>query len=420
MVDENDTWSPNPNGDWLVLFKSGTAQLIARIEETEDHDKAVTTCTIRYNNRYEDQQRKKGSRTYPLLPSEAIKLAKGEPVEGALDYDPDRCYFIKGKVNKVNSGLLSMFGDLGLDEMMGDDMDMDERMGDLDDFDMGEMGDMGGADLSTMIPGLSGSDGLTYYISDDGSKVDRLKVSNGRGLVIHESAANAVTFEKLEDLSPGDDVLVYGPIVVSEDNNLFSSLFTSTGGIGQQQGGGSSEYEWVPISLDDLCTDDVVLLVDKYETIALNSDLKGTTVTIRGDKIADGVSTNTQWTLTKNEGGTVTFKMGNNPLSVTSNLTLTVGQGQSSEFTYYDGLLGIEYPNNKRYCIKWKEADGGYSAIFENIEAAYGNTEADFTFYKRVLKEEEVEEEEETKLSLHMKYQHLKCLNLENQEKKES
>ena len=84
--------------------------------------------------------------------SEAIRLAKGETVEG-ITYEEDRCYFIKGKVNKVNSGLMAMFGDFGLDEMMGDDMDMDERMGDMDDFDMSEMGDMMGAMFNeSMLP----------------------------------------------------------------------------------------------------------------------------------------------------------------------------------------------------------------------------------------------------------------------------
>ena len=386
-VKSDNSQYEDPHGDMLRLGSSGTTKLIARTNETEEYDKAVTFCTIRYNNTYEDLNNKKGSKRNPLTVEEAIKLAKGQ-LEG-MTLEEDRCYFIKGKVNKVNSGMLAMFGDLGLDEMMGDDMDMDERMGDMDDFDMSEMGDMmGGMDMSSMIPGFGSSDGLTYYISDDGTKDNRIKVTNGRGLVQQEDGRNAVSFAELDDLSPGDDVLVYGPLVLSEDNNMFASLFGGSGGIGGI-GQDNSDYEWAPTSLDDLNTDDVVLLVDKDKKIALNSDVKGTTVKINKDKIADNVAINTQWTLTKNSNGTLTFTTDNTPLSVTRDFTLTVGQGQSSEFTYSSGLLGIENAN-RRYCIKWtEETNGGYSAILENSATTSDNIEADFTFYKRVEKTEE-------------------------------
>ena len=380
---END--NEDPHGDRLCLVKSGTTKLIARINETKEYDKAVTFCTIRYNNTYEDQFNRKGTKANPLTVAEAISLAKGETV-GGTTLEEDRCYFIKGKVNKVNSGMLAMFGDMGLDEIMGDDMDMEERMGDMDDFDMSEMGEMmGGMDMGSMIPGFGNSDGLTYYISDDGTKDNRIKVTNGQGLVKQESGKNAVSFEKLDDLSPGDDVLVYGPLVLSENNNMFASLMGGTGGIGGN--GQQSDYEWAPISLDELQTDDVVLLVDKDKKIALNSDVKGTSVTIKKDKIADNVAANTQWTLTKNSDGTVTFKKDDNPLSVTTQMTLTVGQGQRSDFTYNNGVLGIQL-TNRIYCITWNEADGGYTANFENKETT-DNPIADFTFYKRVQKVEE-------------------------------
>ena len=101
-------------------------------------------------------------------------------------------------------------------------------------------------------------------------------VTNGRGLV-EKGEGYAVSFEKLDDLSPGDDVLVYGPLVISEDNNMFSSLFNFNSSDEQQ-------YEWAPADLNDLNTDDVVLLVDKNKKIALDSDVKGTTVTIKKTK----------------------------------------------------------------------------------------------------------------------------------------
>lgn len=390
-VKEGDTnYAVDPHGDKLYLGNSGTTKFIARIQETLEYDKAVTYCTIRYNNTWEDFRGLKGTKANPLTVSEAISLAKGETVDG-VTYEEDRCYFIKGKVNKVNSGMLAMFGDMGLDEMLGDEMDMDERMGDMDDFDMSEMGDMmGGMDFASMIPGFGNSDGLTYYISDDGTKDNRMKVTNGHGLVQKTEGSYAVSFEELDDLSPGDDVLVYGPLVLSEDDNMFASLFGGSGGIGGIGQQDDSDYEWAPTSLDELSSDDVVLLVDKNKKIALNTDVKGTTVKINKDKIADNVATSIQWTLTKNDDGTLTFTTDNTPLSVTSNFTLTVGQGQRSDFTYSNGYLGIEYPSSiGRYIIKWNEADGGYSALFENINTASDYTEADFTFYKRVEKTEE-------------------------------
>ena len=380
----------DPHGDRLLLGTSGKTHFIARIPETAEYDKAVTYCTINYNNTWEDFENHKGTKKNPLTVSEAIRLAKGETFDG-VTYEEDRCYFIKGKVNKVNSGMLAMFGDLGLDEMMGDDMDMDERMGDMDDFDMSEMGDMmGGIDMASMIPGFGSSDGLTYYISDDGTKDNRMKVTNGHGLVQKTAGSDAVSFEELDDLSPGDDVLVYGPLVLSEDDNMFASLFGGSGGIGGIGQQDTSDYEWAPTSLDELSSDDVVLLVDKNKKIALSTDVKGTTVKINKDKIADNVATSIQWTLTKNDDGTLTFTTDNNPLSVTTQLNLTVGQGTRSDFTYNNGYLGIEYSSSMgRYIIKWKEVDGGYSAIFESLEASSDNIDADFTFYKRVEKTEE-------------------------------
>ncbi|MBR2235677.1 MAG: hypothetical protein IJ892_11570 [Prevotella sp.] len=238
----NNAQYEDPHGDRLRLGQSGTTHFIARIAETNEYDKAVAFCTIRYNNTYDDQSQKKGSKSYPLTVEEAIKLAKGE-LDG-YTLEEDRCYFIKGKVNKVNSGMMAMFGDMGLDEMLGDDMDMEEMMGDKDDFDMNEMGDMmGGMDFMSMIPGFGNSDGLTYFISDDGTKDNRIKVTNGRGLVTltgfsGQTANQIAKFAKLEDLSPGDDVLVYGPIEISEDKNLFSSLGSFGEGIGTGQGTG--------------------------------------------------------------------------------------------------------------------------------------------------------------------------------------
>ncbi|MBR5083089.1 MAG: hypothetical protein IKX33_00680 [Prevotella sp.] len=222
-------------------LRMGMVKITVRLPETDDYDKATASYTIRL-----DDASKWGSRAKPFTPSQAKELAENGTLEISgeiVTLDPECCYYVEGVVNKVNSGMMSMFGDLGLDEMMGDDMDMDERMGDMDDFDMSEMGDMmGGMDFASMIPGFGSSEGLTYYISDDGTKDNRLKVVNGRGLAKNGTYANSVVFDELKDLSPGDEVLVYGPLVSSEDNNLFAGLM----------GGGDNSESKKKAKIDEL------------------------------------------------------------------------------------------------------------------------------------------------------------------------
>ena len=116
----NSNAQPSPTGQRLLVKKPGTIQLIARLQESGSHDKAVTYCTIRIN---ETGSTQKGSEKNPLTVAEAITLAKGGEVDG-ITLEEGRCYFIKGKVNKYNSGLLGAFGDLGLefcDEFLGVD-----------------------------------------------------------------------------------------------------------------------------------------------------------------------------------------------------------------------------------------------------------------------------------------------------------
>lgn len=234
-VNPNNPDNNDPYGEKLRVKKSGTTQIVATISETEEYDKAQAVFTLRIYN----SGLNKGTEDNPFTVKEAIKLAKGEETYG-IGYEEGRCYFIKGIVNKVNNGMLSMFGDMGLDEIMGDDMDMEERMGDMDDFDMSEMGEMmGGMDLASLIPGFGPSEGVDYYISDDGTKDNRIKVVKGRGLfspvagsVIDYNGPEPTAirkFAKLEDLSPGDEVLVFGPLEVSEDTNMFASLMGNSG-----------------------------------------------------------------------------------------------------------------------------------------------------------------------------------------------
>ena len=245
--DEHDYY-----GEKLRVKKSGTAQIVATIRETDEYDKAQDVFTLRIYNSGES----KGTPNNPFTVEEAIQLAKGE------NYEPGRCYFIKGIVNKVNSGMLSMFGDMGLDEIMGDDMDMEERMGDMDDFDMSEMGDMmGGMDLASIIPGFGSSEGVDYYISDDGTKDNRIKVVKGMGRGLYSAAAvgsltgpspTAIkSFAKLDDLSPGDEVLIFGPLVVSEDNNMFAGLMGNNGN-GQNNQNDEEAEDKKTVKVDEL------------------------------------------------------------------------------------------------------------------------------------------------------------------------
>lgn len=260
----------NPEGNYNIEYKSsersvaypisseklwidnwGTTQLVATINETEEYDKAQAVCTIRMFR----SDGSPGSKSEPLSVQDAIDLAKSENFE-RNDYEKGRCYFIKGIVNKVNNGMLSMFGDMGLDEIMGDDMDMEERMGDMDDFDMSEMGDMmGGMDLASLIPGFGSSEGLDYYISDEGTKDNRIKVVKGMGEPLVPAGPGsvgvigqpddgpipyAVKMKKLEDLSPGDEVVIFGPLEVSEDTNMFAGLM---GNSGNEQNNQNNEEE---------------------------------------------------------------------------------------------------------------------------------------------------------------------------------
>jgi hypothetical protein len=113
-------------------------------------------------------------------------------------------------------------------------MNFDDMMDDMD-FDMDSMDDMGfdmsslGFDMSALF---GNSDGLTYYISDDGTKDNQLKVLNGYDSMRYLNGE--AVFEKDLDLSPGDDVVVCGPLVKSKDENMLSSLM----------GGGDEEETW--------------------------------------------------------------------------------------------------------------------------------------------------------------------------------
>ena len=189
--------------------KVGTATITAYFPGTDDgtYDDATATCTVRV----EDSKKNGLNAAHPITVAEAIALASGEnpPAEGV-------CYYIKGKVSKVNSGLMALFGEFGLDELLGDmDFDMD--------FDLGDLG-MEGSGVSSSIPGFGNSDKTTYFISDNATKENQIKVVNGCGSAIRGGSNNCgmdLGELKGDDITVGDDIVVYGPLIYTEDSSLF-------------------------------------------------------------------------------------------------------------------------------------------------------------------------------------------------------
>ena len=260
----------------ITLIKRGTTVITAYVEETDihGHDKASAKCTVIVDdNRYAEL----GSIRQPLTVAEAKELAETGEIKidddfVVLRWEEGVNYYIKGKVSKVNSGMMAMFGDMDFGEMMGgsgsedsmDDMDFDpedmEESGfDMSSFDMSSLG----FDMSAMF---GTSDKVTYYISDDGTKDGQMKVINGCGTLSEESAGGTMVFNPIPKLSPGDCVVVCGPLVNTEDTNMFSGMM----------GGNSSDEPKMSGKVDEmnyLVVYDPTLLV-KDTTVYVNKSLK--------------------------------------------------------------------------------------------------------------------------------------------------
>ena len=257
----------------VTLNKRGTTVITASVDETLDHDKASAKCTVIVDD---SGTAELGTKNYPLTVKEAKELAETKKVEledgtVVLRWEEGVNYYIKGKVSKVNSGMMAMFGDMDFGEMMGgsgsedsmDDMDFDpedmEESGfDMSSFDMSSFG----FDMSAMF---GTSDKVTYYISDDGTKDGQMKVVNGCG-TLKEGSTGAMEFNTIPKLSPGDCVVVCGPLVYTEDTNMFSGMM----------GGNSSDEPKMSGKVDEmnyLAVYDPTLLVEDKE-IYVNKTLK--------------------------------------------------------------------------------------------------------------------------------------------------
>ena len=265
----------NEFGYITQIKKRGTAVITAYVEEdTENytHDKASAQCTVIVDDLLTGEL---GSKNLPLTVAEAKELAETGHVthdgEVYLTWEEGVNYYIKGKVSKVNSGMMAMFGDMDFGEMMGDSgsgMNFEDSMDDMDfdPEDMEESGfDMSSFDMSSLGFDMSAmfgtSDKVTYYISDDGTKDGQMKVINGCG-TLKEGSTGAMEFNPIPKLSPGDCVVVCGPLVYTEDTSMFSS-FMGGGDDEPEMSGKVDEMNYLAVYDPTLLVQDREIYVDK-------------------------------------------------------------------------------------------------------------------------------------------------------------
>ena len=207
----------------VTLKKRGNVRITASFDADDTYNEISTSYVLRV-----DQKGKKGSRTNPFTVKEATDLLAGnvDDIEG-VTYQKGCSYFVKGIVSKVSSGMMDSFSDMFGDSM--GDMDLEDMMGDIDMSNMN-------------IPGMDmSSSEVTYYISDDGTKDNQMKVLKPNGLPT-EQDGGAVTFDPIapEGIGVGDVVVVYGPLIYTEDESMFGGM----GGTGTGTGTGSSEQKY--------------------------------------------------------------------------------------------------------------------------------------------------------------------------------
>ncbi len=196
------------DGGVVTLKARGTVTITARVAANDFHDKASATCTVKIDNTGEASP---GSKDRPFTVAQARELAKEHTINvdgyGTVTWTEGTCYYIQGVISKVSGGIFDMFGDMEIPGMDDTDFDMD---------------DLGGI----AIPGMTSSSGTcSYYISDNGTKDNHMKVVDGHGLIIN-NAGGALSYGELKpsDMSPGDKVTVYGPLIYTEDTSMFSGL----------------------------------------------------------------------------------------------------------------------------------------------------------------------------------------------------
>ncbi len=253
----------------VTLNKRGTTVITASVDETLDHDKASAKCTVIVDD---SGTAELGTKNHPLTVKEAKELAETKKVEledgtVVLRWEEGVNYYIKGKVSKVNSGMMAMFGDMDFGEMMGgsgsedsmDDMDFDpedmEESGfDMSSFDMSSFG----FDMSAMF---GTSDKVTYYISDDGTKDGQMKVINGCGTL--KGSTGTMEFNPIPKLSPGNCVVVCGPLVYTEDSSMFSGMMGGNNSDEPKMSGKVDEMNYLAVYDPTLLVEDKEIYVNK-------------------------------------------------------------------------------------------------------------------------------------------------------------
>ena len=269
----------NPQGV-ITLKKRGSTVITASVNFNDYHDKASAKCTVIVDD---SETPDLGTKNHPLTVAEAKELAETgkliiEDIE-VLKLEEGVHYYIKGKVSKVNSGMMAMFGDMDFGEMMGDSgsgMNFEDSMDDMDfdpedmeesGFDMSSMGfDMSsmGFDMSAMF---GTSDKVTYYISDDGTKDGQMKVINGCGTLSEESTGGTMVFNPIPKLSAGDCVVVCGPLVYTEDTSMFSGMMSNNSSDEPKMSGKVDEMNYLAVYDPTLLVEDQEIYVD--ETLAV-------------------------------------------------------------------------------------------------------------------------------------------------------
>ena len=202
----------------VTLKKRGNVRIVASFAGDETYNEISASYMLRI-----DDSTKKGGRNNPFTVQEVIDLLAGnvDDVDG-VTYQRDCSYFVKGIVSKVSSGIMDSFSDMFGDSM--GDMDLEDMMGDIDMSNM----NIPGMDMSTSA--------VSYYLSDNGTKDNQMKVLAANGLPT-EKGDGAVTFEPIapEGIGVGDVVVVYGPLIYTEDENMFGSIGGGNGGDNEQK-----------------------------------------------------------------------------------------------------------------------------------------------------------------------------------------
>ena len=175
----------------ITLKKRGSAVITATYAGDEIYESATASYTLRV-----DQSDGDGGSANPFTVADAITYTEGGNTSSGS------YYFVKGIISQIGSNSGSGYQ---------------------------------GIDVSSIIPGAKSTAGtMTYYISDDGTTTNQLKISTGRGPAFSDLTADMI--------SVGDEVIVVGPLTNSSETPSYT-----IGGTG----GGDSEAKTTRMDADN-------------------------------------------------------------------------------------------------------------------------------------------------------------------------